>query len=99
MSLEIFTDSLCSKPPPPNLYILWCKVLFFQTWISVVFSTVLKKIKTINFQFFSHSWSLKCRTFLRMAQLQRKLHTLYKRTTKNVIVTSLELRCSVATKG
>ena len=26
-----------------------------------------KKLKTINFQFFPHSWSLKCRTFLRMA--------------------------------
>ena len=26
-----------------------------------------KKLKTINFQFFSHSWSLKCHTFLRMA--------------------------------
>ena len=64
-----FTDSLCSKPPPPSLVIFWCKVHFFKTWISVVFSTVFSKknLKTINFQFFSHSWSLKCRTFFRMA--------------------------------
>ena len=52
--LEIFTDSLCSKPPPPSLDILWCKVLFFKTWISVVFSTVLsKKIENHKFSIFS----------------------------------------------
>ena len=63
MLLEIFTDRLCSKPSPPTLDILWWKVLFFKTWISVVFSTVfLKILKNINFQFFSHFWSLKCRT-------------------------------------
>ena len=68
MLLEIFTHSLCSKPPPQSLDILWCKVVFFKTWISVVFSTVfLKKLKTINFPFFPHSWSLKCRTFFRIA--------------------------------
>ena len=68
MWLESFTDSLCSKAPPPSLDILWCKELFFKTWISVVFSTVfLKKKKTMNFWFFSHSWSLKCRIFFRMA--------------------------------
>ena len=70
MLLEIFTDSLCSKPPPPSLDILWCKVLFFKTWISVVFSTVfLEKIENHEFSiFFPHSWSLKCRTFFRMVQ-------------------------------
>ena len=26
---EIFTDSLCTKPSPPSLVILWCKVLTF----------------------------------------------------------------------
>ena len=28
-----------------------------------------KKLKIINFQFFFHSWSLKCRTFLRMTHM------------------------------
>ena len=51
--LETFTDSLCSKPPPANLDMLWYKVLFFKTWISVVFSIVfLKKIKNHKFSFF-----------------------------------------------
>ena len=50
---RIFNDSLCSKPLPPSLVILWCKVLFFKTWISVVFSTVfLKKIENHKFSIF-----------------------------------------------
>ena len=50
---EIFTHSLCSKPPPPSLVILWHKVLFFKTRISVVFSTVfLKEIENHKFSIF-----------------------------------------------
>ena len=65
--LEIFTDSLCSKSPPQSLDILWYKVLFFKTWISVVLVYCFwKKLKTIHSQFFSHFWSLKCCTFLGM---------------------------------
>ena len=54
MLLEIFTDSLCSKPPPRILDILWCNAVFLKTWISIVFSTVsLKKIENHKFSFFS----------------------------------------------
>ena len=61
MLLEIFTDILCSKPAPPSLGILWCKALFFKTWIPVVFTTVFlkKKLKTLNFQFFFSFWAPK----------------------------------------
>ena len=56
MLLEVFTDSLCSKPPPPRLDILCCKVQFFKTWISVVSSTVfLKKIENHKFSIFFSS--------------------------------------------
>ena len=44
MLLEIFTDSLYSKPPSPSLDILWCKALFFKTCISVDFRTVFLKV-------------------------------------------------------
>ena len=45
-------------------------MLFFKTWIWVVFSIVfLKKIESHNFPIFSHSWSLKCPTLFRMAPL------------------------------
>ena len=68
MLLEIFTDSLCSKPPPPSLDILWCKVLFFKTWISVVFSTVfLKKIENHKFSIFFPLVVPKMSLFFRMA--------------------------------
>ena len=53
MLLEIFTDSLCSKPAPPSLDIFWCKVLLLKTWTSAVFGTVfLKKIENYKFSIF-----------------------------------------------
>ena len=30
-SVTYATDSLCRKPQPPTLDILWCKVRFFKT--------------------------------------------------------------------
>ena len=43
VSVKYVTDSLCRKPQPPTLDILWCKVLFFKTWTSAVFSLVFLK--------------------------------------------------------
>ena len=45
--------AVCSKPPPPSVHILWCKVLFFKTWNWVVFSAVfLKKVENHKFSTF-----------------------------------------------
>ena len=51
--LETFTGSLCSKPPPPSLVIMWCKVLFFKTCISGVSTVFLKKIENHKFSILS----------------------------------------------
>ena len=53
MLMEIFTDSLCSKLPPPRLDILWCKVLFLKLEYQLLLAQHFwRKLKTMNFWFF-----------------------------------------------